>query len=128
MMQLQYLSQCGQPDLRTVVAFLCKRVTKPDQDDYKKLTRAMRYLQASRLLKIMLSADGSGIIQWWVDASYAVHKDMKGHTGGTMSMGKGSIYSTSSAQKLVARSSTESELIGVQYCGHDTFSRHKATR
>ena len=38
---------------------------------------------------------------------------MKGHTGGTFSMGKGSVYSTSSAQKLVARSSTESELIGV---------------
>ena len=39
--------------------------------------------------------------------------DMKGHTGGTMSMGKGSIYSFASGQKLVARSSTESELIGV---------------
>jgi hypothetical protein len=30
-----------------------------------------------------------------------------------MSLGDGSIYSTSSGQKLVARSSTESELIGV---------------
>lgn len=38
---------------------------------------------------------------------------MRGHTGGTFSMGSGSIYSTSSAQKLVARSSMEAELIGV---------------
>jgi hypothetical protein len=38
---------------------------------------------------------------------------MKGHTGATMSMGSESIYSTSSGQKLVARSSTESDLIGV---------------
>ena len=52
-------------------------------------------------------------MQWWVDASYAVHPDMKGHTGGTMSLGNGSIYSTSIKQKLVARSSTESEVIGV---------------
>jgi hypothetical protein len=37
---------------------------------------------------------------------------MKGHTGGTFSMGKGSIYSTSGAQKLVTRSSTECELVG----------------
>ena len=38
---------------------------------------------------------------------------MKGHTGGTMSMGKGSVYSTSTKQRLVSRSSTESEVIRV---------------
>jgi hypothetical protein len=38
---------------------------------------------------------------------------MKGHTGGTMSLGKGSIYSTSGKQKLVTRSSTECEIVGV---------------
>jgi hypothetical protein len=112
-MQLLYLSQRGRPDLQTAISFLCKRTSAPDEDDYKKLTRVMRYLQGSIELKLALSADGSGAIQWWVDASYGVHADMKGHTGGTMSMGKGSIYSTSSGQKLVARSSTENELIGV---------------
>jgi hypothetical protein len=112
-MQLQYLSQRARPDLRTAVSFLCKRVSAPDEDDYKKLTRAMRYLQSTVYLKLTLESDGSGIIRWWVDASYAVHMDMKGHTGGTMSMGKGSIYSMAGGQKLVARSSTESELIGV---------------
>ena len=38
---------------------------------------------------------------------------MKGHTGATLSLGKGGIYSGSWKQKLVARSSTKSELIGV---------------
>ena len=38
---------------------------------------------------------------------------MKGHTGATMSLGKGGIYSGSWKQRLVAHSSTESELIGV---------------
>jgi hypothetical protein len=112
-MQLQYLSQRARPDVRTAVSFLCKRVSAPDEDDYKKLTRVMKYLQSTLYLKLKLEADDSGIIRWWVDASYAVHPDMKGHTGGTMSMGKGSIYSVASGQKLVARSSTESELIGV---------------
>lgn len=37
-------------------------------------------------------------LQWWVDASYAVHDNMKSYTGGTFSMGKGSIYSMSSGQ------------------------------
>ena len=38
---------------------------------------------------------------------------MKGHTGATLSLGKGAIYSGSWKQRLVAHSSTKSELIGV---------------
>ena len=38
---------------------------------------------------------------------------MKGHTGATFTMGHGSVYSNSLKQKLVARSSTEAELVGV---------------
>jgi hypothetical protein len=49
----------------------------------------------------------------WVDASFAVHPDMKSHTGATMSMGKGSVYSSSTRQKLNTKSSTEAELVGV---------------
>jgi hypothetical protein len=112
-MQLQYTSQRARPDLRTAVSFLCKRVTKPDEDDWKKLTRTMSYLQGTVSLTLRLAADGSGNVEWYIDASHAIHFDMKGHTGGTMTMGKGSIYSTAGGQKLVARSSTESELIAV---------------
>jgi hypothetical protein len=112
-MQLLYLSQRGRPDVRPAVSFLCRRTNAPDEDDYKKLTRVLRYLQATVDMKLTLSADGSGVMRWWVDAAYGVHHDMKGHTGGTLSMGKGSIYSFSAAQKLVARSSTEAEVIGV---------------
>ena len=53
------------------------------------------------------------MIKWWVDASFAVHQDMRSHTGGTMSLGKGSIYSASVRQKLNTKSSTEAELVGV---------------
>ena len=53
------------------------------------------------------------IIKWWVDASYAVHPDMKSHTGACMSLGKGSIYSSSTRQKLNTKSSTEAMLVGV---------------
>jgi hypothetical protein len=112
-MQLQYLAQRGRPDILQAVSFLSSRVQKPDIDDYKKLARVMKYLQATTDLILRLSTDKTGIIKWWVDASYAVHPDMRGHTGGTMSMGQGSIYSTSTKQKLVTRSSTECELVGV---------------
>ena len=38
---------------------------------------------------------------------------MKSHTGATMSLGKGAVYSTSTRQKLNTISSTEAELVGV---------------
>jgi hypothetical protein len=52
-------------------------------------------------------------LQWWVDASFAIHRDMKSHTGLTMSMGKGSIISSSTWQKINMKSSMEAELVGV---------------
>ena len=59
-----------------------------------------------------------------MDAAYATHPDMKGHTGATFTMGHGSIYSNSLKQKLVARSSTEAELIGM----HDILPQILWTR
>ena len=41
-----------------------------------------------------------GLIHWHVDASFAVHADMKIHTGGSMSLGRGSIVDTLQKQKL----------------------------
>jgi hypothetical protein len=60
----------------------------------------------------MLEVDDLHIVKWWVDASLAVHPDMKSHTGAAMSMGKGSVYSSSTRQKLNTKSSTEAELVG----------------
>ena len=108
-----YLSQQGRPDIRTAISFLCGRLHNPDEDDYKKLTRMMRYLCGMKDLILTLQANDDGIVRWWIDASYAVHEDMKGHTGATLSLGKGGIYNGSWKQKLVACSSTESEWIGV---------------
>jgi hypothetical protein len=62
---------------------------------------------------LTLEADGSGAIQWWIDASFAVHSDMRSHTGIIMSLGKGSPFSISTRQKLNTKSSTEAELVGV---------------
>ena len=95
------------------VPFLQIRVNKPDEDDFKKLTRVVKYLQGTRNMILTLRLQNDGVMAWWVDASYAIHNDMKGHTGGTMSLGHGSVYSSSTKQKLVSCSSTEAELIGV---------------
>ncbi|MGL4352274.1 MAG: Ty1/Copia family ribonuclease HI, partial [Plesiomonas shigelloides] len=111
--KLIFLCQRARPDIQTAVSFLSKRVKAPDEDDYKKLRRVMRYLRNTKEMPLTLEADGTRVLKWWVDASFAVHPDMKGHTGGMLTLGKGAVYGTSKAQKLVSRSSTEAELIGV---------------
>jgi hypothetical protein len=60
----------------------------------------MKYLRGSIDKVLTLEAEKTHIVKWWVDASFSVHHDMKSHTGGTMSLGKGSVYSTSVRQKL----------------------------
>jgi len=111
--KLLFLCKRARPDIQTPIAFLCTRVRNPDVDDYKKLKRVICYLRATPNLALTLEADDLQVIKWWVDASFAVHRDMRSHTGGTMSLGKGSVYSTSVRQKLVTKSSTEAELVGV---------------
>jgi hypothetical protein len=111
--KLLFVCKRARPDTQTAVAFLSTRVKGPDVDDYKKLTRVMRYIRGTINMPLTLEADNMSVIKWWVDASYAVHPDMKSHTGGTMSLGKGTVYNTSTRQKLNTKSSTESELVGV---------------
>lgn len=113
MAKMLFLSKRARPDLQEAVAFLTTCVKGPDKDDYKKLGRVIKYLRAEPKLPLTLEADNTHVVKWWVDASFAVHPDMKSHTGATMSMGKGSVYSTSVRQKLNTKSSTEAELVGV---------------
>ncbi len=61
----------------------------------------------------MLGAENDGLLMWYVDASFAVHPNLRGHTGGGLTMGRGFPISASTKQKLNTRSSTESELVGV---------------
>jgi hypothetical protein len=73
----------------------------------------MEYLRVERLWPLILSADGSGVLMWYVDASFAVHPNMRSHTGGGLTMGRGFPIVISTKQKLNTRSSMESELVGV---------------
>ena len=99
-----FLCKRARPDVQTAVAFLCTRVRAPDQDDYKKLTRMMQYLRATINMALTLEADNLHVIKWWADGSFAVHPDMRSHTGGCMTLGRGVIYGTSRRQKLNTKS------------------------
>jgi hypothetical protein len=67
----------------------------------------------TRTLLLVLCAEGCGLLKWWVDASFAVHPNMRGYSGGELSLGKGFPIVSSIKHKLNTRSSTETELVGV---------------
>ena len=71
----------------------------------------MQYLKFPIQLHRILSADNLNIIKWWVDASYAAHGDMHGHTGGDHVIGTRVGTQHVKKEKLNTKSSTEAELI-----------------
>ena len=66
-----------------------------------------------RNLKLTLLVDNLGIIRWFIDVSYAIHNNCKGHIESMMTLVLGAITSFSRKQKINGKSSTEAELIGV---------------
>ena len=108
-----FLSKRARLDIAPTISVLSTRVQSPIEADWKKLIRMMRYLNGTKGWHLTLSADDLRTIKWYVDASFAVHPDFRSHTGAVMTMGEGAMQILSKKQKLNSRSSTESELIGV---------------
>jgi hypothetical protein len=90
---------------------MAMRVTQPNEGDWKKHIKMMNFLKATKNDIPVMSCDDTNSIKWHVDAAFAIHKDMKSHTGATMTLGAGTITSISTKQKVNTRSSTESELV-----------------
>ena len=111
--QILFLSKRTRPDIQIAVAFLSTRVSRPDIHDWKKLGRVIRYLRSNKELPLTLESISFNEIKWWADGAFAVHDDMRSHTGSVMTLGKGAAFSTSRKQKLNTRSSTEAELVAV---------------
>ena len=111
--RLLFASKRARPDILTAVSYMCTRVKSPTKSDYNKLKRTITYIRQSIHLPLLLGWDESGCLTWSVDAAFAVHNDMKSHTGATVTMGKGGIASWSMKQKITTISSTEAELVGV---------------
>ena len=111
-----FASKRGRPDTLPTVGFLCTRVREPDEDDWKKLARLMCWLKQTKDEVLTLGAKNMQVVKWWVDGSYAVHRDCKSQTGGTMSLGRGSMWNTSQKQKINTKSSTKTELVAADDC------------
>ena len=108
-----FLCKRARPDIQPTIAVLATRVQKPNNNDWLKLVRLMKYLNGTKKFHLNLKIDNLKVIKWYVDAAFATHPDFRSHTGGVMTMGAGAIQATSMKQKLNTRSSTEAEIVGV---------------
>ncbi len=112
--QLLFATDRARRDIQTAVSFLTTRVKAPDQDDWGKLVRVLKYLNGTRYMKLILSADEMKFtVHWYVDGSHQVHKDCRGQIECLMTMGKGAAISSSNVMKRNTQSSTEMELISI---------------
>jgi hypothetical protein len=108
-----YVSKHARLDFSSAIAFLTTRVRAHVIDDWRKLSHLMEYLRVDRLRLLILSTDGSVVLMWYVEASFAVHPNMCSHTDGGLTMKRGFSIVSFTKQKLNTQSSTESELVGV---------------
>lgn len=122
--KLLYVSIRARKDIMMAVGFLCTRVSQPTKQDQAKLRRLLQYIRGTMDLHLTIGADDLGRMQTWIDASYAIHADMKSHTGGVISFGTGAIIGKSTKQKLNTKSSTEAELVGIsEFLPHSIWVR-----
>ena len=112
-MKLLYPYKNSCPEIQLPVSLLTTRVRAPHQHNWKKLGKTLQYLDLTKDLPLTLEDSSVHVINWFVEAYFAVHGDMRIHTGGFMALGKGCVYGTSVHQKFNTKSSTEADLVGV---------------
>jgi len=112
-MQLLYIGKRGRPDLQISLSFLTIRVRKPIVTDWRKLAKTCKYLNDTKDLVLTLEAHSILLLKWYIDAAFAIHADMRSHSGGMLTIGNGYSYGAFTRQRLNTKISTESEVVGV---------------
>ncbi len=99
-----------------MVSFLTTQVKNPDEDDWGKLVRVLKYLNGTCYMKVILSADEINLTtHWYIDELHQVHEDCRGQIGCFMMMGKGAASSSTNKMKFNTGTSTEAKLILLYY-------------
>ena len=108
-----FSTKIAQPFTGTAISYQTTRVRDRDQSDWLNMVHLFKYVRGSKYLTLILSADKSGMLKWYIDGLYMVYPNMRGETGGGLTMGRGLQILASRKQKVNTRSSTKSEIFGV---------------
>ena len=112
-MTLYYLAKRIRPEILTAISYCATRILGPTEEDETKLDRVLSYLLFSRAQKMILKIGSEASLNAFVDSSFGLYEDGKSVTGVAIRLGNAAIYVKSGKQKIVTRSSTESELVGI---------------
>ena len=63
-------------------SFLCTRLSRSTEEDWVKLRSLLQYLLGTLYMPRIIGENELDLMETYVDASYAVHEDTRGHTGG----------------------------------------------
>jgi hypothetical protein len=86
------------------MSFLCPGVTKATHEDKLKLARVLGYLKAMHDKKLVLKVTGALMVDCYIDATFASHKDSKSQMGVGIFIGRAMVSRASRKQKCVTKS------------------------
>ena len=67
-----FACQRARPDY-LAVAVLTIRVKNPNETEWKKLIRLMKYCNKTKNEKLVLSIDNLHVLKWYIDSSFTIH-------------------------------------------------------
>ena len=113
--KLLYLATRVRFEIMLAVNYLTTRVTKFTKGDWEKAFRILKYLHGSVDigLTLCIGEESLSSVHLFADAAYGVHEDGKSHSAGVVAVGNAAVSVKSQKQKIVTKSSTESELVCV---------------
>ena len=84
-----FATKRARPYTDTSISYLTTIVKDPDQNNWIHMVNLLNYVKGTKDIPFILSSDKSGMLKWYIDGSHSVHPNMRGHTGGVLTMGKG---------------------------------------
>lgn len=110
---LLYVSVHSRPDVSASVSILAQKSSCPTQRDWQEAKRVLRYLHGTRLHRLHLGSNRTGL-EMFTDADWAgSHRDRKSNSGFLIRYGGGVICWGSRRQSCVSLSTTEAEFIAL---------------
>lgn len=115
--KLHYLISGTRPDITKAVSEVASNQKEPKEEDYLKLYRILTYLNKTKTLGIMYSADvGEVIPTVYTDANYISGGDIRSTTGCVVMCSNGPIYWTSKKQSITVNSTVMAEYVALNMC------------
>jgi hypothetical protein len=108
-MKLAWGAQRTKPALLTAVAVLQKRVKSPTEQDEAHLRTVLRYVRGTLNDGLIFNKSDDNKLEMWVDANHSVYS----RTGVVIKWRGCTIMCRSIQQKIVTRSSCESEIVAL---------------